>query len=303
MKLVTFIAGNETRWGAARGDTLIDLNLARAFYLASRGQEAKYLAKDVLDFIRQGDDTLDAAEETLEHLGRHHVDGLEFPASAAKILAPISNPSKIVAIGLNYWDHIREQNGTPPAYPILFPKFPSSLIGPGEPITWDPAMTQKVDYEAELGIIIGKRAKRVSAKDALDYVFGYCNLNDVSARDLQYDDKGGRQFTRGKSLDTFCPIGPYIVTKEEIHDPQNLRIRSTLNGNVVQDGNTKEMINSVAQLIEFITQGITLEPGDLIASGTPAGVGNYRKPPVYMKSGDRIEVEVEGLGRLSNPVK
>lgn len=303
MKLVTFIAGNETRWGAARGDTLIDLNLARAFYLASRGLEAKYLARDVLDFIRQGDDTMDAAEETLEHLGSHHVDGLMFPASAAKILAPISNPSKIVAIGLNYWDHIREQNATPPAYPILFPKFPSAIIGPGEPIKWDPAMTQKVDYEAELGIVIGKRAKRVSANDALDYVFGYCNLNDVSARDLQYDDKGGRQFTRGKSLDTFCPIGPYIVTKEEIPDPQSLRIHSTLNGTIVQDGNTKEMINSVAQLIEFVTQGITLEPGDLIASGTPAGVGNYRKPPMYMKPGDTIEVEVEGLGRLSNPVK
>ncbi len=303
MKLVTFIAGNETRWGVERGDTLIDLNLARAFYLASRGLEAKYLARDMLDFIRQGEDAMDAAEETLEHLGSRRVDGLLFPASAAKILAPISNPSKIVAVGLNYWDHIREQAATPPAYPILFPKFPNSIIGQGDPITWDPAMTQKVDYEAELGIVIGKRAKRVPAKDALDFVFGYCNLNDVSARDLQHDEKGGRQFTRGKSLDTFCPMGPYILTKDEIPDPQNLRIRSILNGNIVQDANTKEMINSVAQLIEFITQGITLEPGDLIASGTPAGVGHFRKPPSYMKPGDTIEVEVEGLGRLSNPVK
>jgi 2-keto-4-pentenoate hydratase/2-oxohepta-3-ene-1,7-dioic acid hydratase in catechol pathway len=303
MKLVTFIAGNETRWGAVRGDTLIDLNLARAFYLASRGQEAKYLAKDMLDFIRQGEDIWDAAEETLEHLGNHRVDGIMFPASAAQVLAPISNPSKIVAIGLNYWDHIREHGEEPPAYPVLFPKFPSSIIGPGEPIHWEPTLTQKVDYEAELGIVIGRRAQKLAAKDALEYVFGYCNLNDVSARDLQFDEKGKRQFTRGKSLDTFCPIGPYIVTRDEIPNPQNLQIRSILNGNIMQDANTKEMVNGVAQLIEFVTQGITLEPGDLIASGTPSGVGNYRKPPVYMKPGDTIEVEVEGLGRLSNPVK
>jgi 2-keto-4-pentenoate hydratase/2-oxohepta-3-ene-1,7-dioic acid hydratase in catechol pathway len=303
MKLVTFIAGNETRWGAVRGDTLIDLNFARAFYLASRGQEAKYLAKDMLDFIRQGEDAWDAAEETLEHLGSHRVDGIMFPASASKILAPIANPSKVVAVGLNYWDHIREHGGDPPAYPILFPKFPSSILGPGESIHWEPTLTQQVDFEAELGIVIGKRAQRVAATDALDHVFGYCNLNDVSARDLQFDEKGGRQFTRGKSLDTFCPIGPHIVTRDEIANPQNLQIKSILNGNIMQDANTKEMINGVAQLIEFITLGITLEPGDLIASGTPAGVGHFRKPPLYMKPGDTIEVEVEGLGRLSNPVK
>jgi 2-keto-4-pentenoate hydratase/2-oxohepta-3-ene-1,7-dioic acid hydratase in catechol pathway len=303
MKLATFIAGNETRWGAVRGDTVVDLNLARAFYLASRGLEAKYLARDMLNFIQQGEEARDAAEETLEHLGSRRVDGIMFPASAAKILAPIANPSKVVAVGLNYWDHIREHGGEPPAYPVLFPKFPSAIIGPGESIASDQALTQQLDYEAELAIIIGKRARRVAAADALDHIFGYCNLNDVSARDLQFDPKGSGQWSRGKCLDTYCPIGPHIVTRDEIADPQNLKIQSILNGVVMQNSNTREMVNGVAKLIEFITQGITLLPGDIIATGTPDGVGHYRKPPVYMKSGDIIEIEIEGLGRLTNPVK
>ncbi len=303
MKLVTFSAGGETRWGAARGDTVLDLNLAHAMFLASRGQEVKYLADDLLDFLRQGKAAWDAANETLEFLGSRVVDGIVFPVRAVKLLRPISNPSKIVAIGLNYWDHAREHGVEPPPYPILFPKFPSSIIGPGDTITWDPALTQKVDYEAELGIVIGKRAQRVAEEEALDYVFGYCNLNDVSARDLQFDAKGQGQWTRGKTLDTFCPIGPYIVSKDEIPDPQKLAIRSILNGMVMQNSNTREMIFSVAKLIAFISQAITLMPGDLIASGTPNGVGHYRKPPIYMKPGDVIEIEVEDLGRLTNPVR
>lgn len=303
MKLVTFVAGNETRWGAVHGDLFSDLNLARAYYLASRGLEAKYLARDMLDFIQQGEDAWDAAEETLEHLGSRRVDGIVFPAGMVKILPPLSRPPKIVAIGLNYWDHAREHGVEPPPYPILFPKFPNSIIGPGDAITWDAGMTQQVDYEAELGVVIGKRARRVSEVEALDYVFGYCNLNDVSARDLQFDEKGQKQWTWGKSLDSFCPIGPYIVTRDEIHDVQNLKIGSWLNGNAMQSSNTKEMIFSVAKLVAFVSQGITLEPGDIIATGTPDGIGHYRKPPVYMKPGDTIEVEVEGLGRLTNPVK
>ncbi len=261
------------------------------------------LADDTLDFIRQGAGALDAAEETLEFLGSRHFDGITFRADSVKLLAPIPNPSKVVAIGLNYWDHIREHGGAPPAYPILFPKFPSAIIGQGDPITWNPTLTQQVDFEAELGVIIGARARRVAPEQALDYVFGYCPLNDISARDLQFDEKGGKQFTRGKSLDTFCPLGPAIVTADEIPDPQNLNIRSILNGAVMQNANTKEMVASVAKLIEFITQGITLLPGDIIATGTPAGVGHFRKPPVYLKPGDVIEVEIDGLGRLTNRVE
>lgn len=303
MRLITFSIGGETRWGAARGDTVIDLNLAHAMFLASRGQEVKYLADDTLDFLQQGETAWDAANETLEFLGSRAVDGIVFQASAVKLLPPISNPSKIVAIGLNYWDHVREQHIEPPAYPVLFPKFPNAIIGPGDSITWDAALTQKVDYEAELAVVIGKRARRVSVGNALDHVFGYCNLNDVSARDLQYDERGQKQWTRGKSLDTFCPMGPYIVSKDEIPDPQRLAVRSVLNGQVMQNSNTREMIVGVAQLIAFVSEGITLAPGDVIATGTPSGVGLFRKPPIYMKPGDVIEIEVEGLGRLTNPVR
>lgn len=302
MKIVTFVAGGQRRWGAVRGDAVVDLNLARAMHLASRGMEAKYLATDVLDFIRQGEEAWEAANETLEFIGHRVIEGISFPLNAVKLLAPLSNPSKIVAIGLNYGEHRQEQGiaAEQPIPPLLFPKFPSSIIGPGEAITWDATLTHKVDYEAELGVVIGQRAKRVSEVEALDFVFGYLNLNDVSARDLQEKDK---QWTRGKSLDTFCPIGPYIVTKDEIADPQKLAIRCWVNGELRQNSNTEFMINGVAQLIAFISQGITLMPGDLIATGTPSGVGHFANPPVYLKPGDVVEVEVEGLGRLSNPIR
>ncbi len=304
MKLVTFAAGGQTRWGALHGDMVTDLNLARAMFLAARGMEAKYLAADPLDFLRQGEAALDAANETLEFLGNHGVDGISFHANAIKLLAPLANPSKVIGIGLNYDEHRREQAVVNAEIdPILFPKFPSSIIGPGETITWDAAITQKVDYEGELGIVMGKRAKRVSVVEALDFVFGYCNLNDISARDLQFDDKGGKQWTRGKSLDAFCPIGPYIASKDEIADVQNLNLRTWVNGELRQESNTSKMINGVAQLVSFISQTITLMPGDIIASGTPSGVGHHRQPPTYLKPGDVVRVEVDGLGSLINPVR
>ena len=304
MKLVTFVAGGETRWGAARGDTVIDMNLARAMFLAARGLEVRYLANDALDFIRQGEPALDAANETLEFLGSRVVDGIVFQADAVRLRAPLLNPPKIVAIGLNYHAHQAEQDKYPiPAFPVLFPKFPTAIIGPGEAITWDPALTAQVDYEAELGVVIGQRARNVAAGDALEYVFGYCNLNDISARDLQFDERGARQWTRGKSLDTFCPIGPYIVTRDEVPDPQHLAIRCLVNDEVMQDANTSDMVATVAQLIEFISHGITLVPGDMIATGTPPGIGMYRNPPRYLKPGDRVQVQVAGLGRLTNPVE
>lgn len=304
MKLVTFVAGGETRWGAARGDTIIDMNLARAMFLAARGLEVRYLANDALDFIRQGEPALDAANETLEFLGSRVVDGIVFQADAVRLRAPLLNPPKIVAVGLNYHAHQAEQDKYPiPAFPVLFPKFPTAIIGPGEAITWDPALTGQVDYEAELAVVIGRRARNVAAGDALEYVFGYCNLNDVSARDLQFDERGAQQWTRGKSLDTFCPSGPYIATRDEIPDPQHLAIRCLVNDEVMQDANTSDMVATVAQLIEFISHGITLVPGDMIATGTPPGIGMYRNPPRYLKPGDRVQVQVAGLGRLSNPVE
>ncbi|MBA2461071.1 MAG: fumarylacetoacetate hydrolase family protein [Actinobacteria bacterium] len=211
---------------------------------------------------------------------------------------PFARPGKIVCVGLNYRDHAEESGMEIPARPLLFAKWPSSLIGPGEPIVL-PEHAKEVDYEAELGVVIGKRAQRVPVADALDHVAGYLCANEVSARDIQFADG---QWTRGKSFDTFGPVGP-IVPADQVPDPQALRIRCLLNGDVVQDSSTAQMIFTVAEVIAFISDGITLEPGDLILTGTPAGVGLGRKPPVYLEDGDEVTVEIEGIGSLTNPVR
>jgi 2-keto-4-pentenoate hydratase/2-oxohepta-3-ene-1,7-dioic acid hydratase in catechol pathway len=211
---------------------------------------------------------------------------------------PIERPQKIICVGLNYRDHAEEQGVPLPEWPILFAKWPNTLIGPGEPIVM-PAITEQVDYEAELGVVIGSRVKGASPDDALEAVAGYLCLNDVSARDLQFGDK---QWVRGKSPDTFCPVGPNLVPAAEVPDPQALRIRAILNGEVLQDSNTSNMVFGVAEIVSFVSQAITLEPGDLIATGTPAGVGVFRDPPIFLKPGDEITIEIEGLGELTNPV-
>jgi 2-keto-4-pentenoate hydratase/2-oxohepta-3-ene-1,7-dioic acid hydratase in catechol pathway len=212
---------------------------------------------------------------------------------------PIDRPWKIVCVGLNYRDHAEEQGVELPQEPPLFAKWPNTLIGPGEPIIL-PAAAREVDYEAELGVVIGTAAKHVEADRALDHVRGYIPLNDVTARDLQFADK---QWTRGKSPDTFCPVGPRLVPREEVDDPQDLGIRCVLNGETLQSSSTKQMIFSVAEIISYVSQVITLDPGDLIATGTPAGVGVFRDPKVLLKDGDEVTVEIEGLGALTNPVE
>jgi 2,4-didehydro-3-deoxy-L-rhamnonate hydrolase len=211
---------------------------------------------------------------------------------------PIERPGKIVCVGLNYRDHAEEQGAPLPEAPILFAKWQNALIGPGEPIVIPPIVT-RCDYEAELGVVIGATVRNATAENALEYVAGYTCVNDVSARDLQFADG---QWTRGKSPDTFCPVGPRLVPRDEVPDPQQLAIRAVLNGETMQESSTSNMIFGVADLIAYITHAITLEPGDLIATGTPAGVGAFRKPPVFMQPGDEIAIEVEGLGTLTNPV-
>ncbi len=211
---------------------------------------------------------------------------------------PIERPGKIVCVGLNYRDHAEEQGSPLPDRPLLFAKWPNTLIGPGEAIVVPP-IAEQIDYEAELGVVIGSRIRGVSADNALEAVRGYCCLNDVSARDLQFADK---QWTRGKSPDTFCPVGE-LVPASRVSDPQQLAIRAILNGETMQDSTTANMVFGVAELIAFITQAITLEPGDLIATGTPAGVGAFRDPPVWMKPGDEITIEIAGVGSLTNPVR
>lgn len=206
-------------------------------------------------------------------------------------------PGKIICVGLNYRDHAEEQGLEPPITPMLFAKWGNSVIGPGEPIVLPPISSQ-VDYEAELGVVIGQRLRRATLDTALDGVRGYVPLNDVSARDLQFADG---QFTRGKSLDTFCPIGE-LVPASEVPRTDDLRVRCIVNGEVLQDSTTANMMFGVAALIAFISQAITLEPGDLIATGTPAGVGVCRNPQRFLAPGDEVCVDIEGVGAVTNPV-
>lgn len=210
----------------------------------------------------------------------------------------VERPGKIICVGLNYRDHASESGLDLPQTPLLFAKWPSSVIGAGDAIKL-PSITDEVDYEAELGVVIGKIARNVSEAEALDCVAGITCLNDVSARDIQRADG---QWTRAKSLDTFCPIGPRLAPLDEVGDLDELRIRCILNDQVMQDSTTAELIFKIPQLISYITTGITLEPGDVIATGTPSGVGFARTPPVFLRDGDTVTVEVEGVGRLTNPV-
>jgi 2-keto-4-pentenoate hydratase/2-oxohepta-3-ene-1,7-dioic acid hydratase in catechol pathway len=282
MKLATIEKNGQKSLGIIEGDLV---------YLVS-GTE---MPATMLELIRGGKEALGQVAE--KHAKREFKS---FLLAETHIRAPIDNPQKIMAIGHNYMDHIREQNAPVPTHPILFAKFPSSIIGPGETITWDENLTKQVDIEVELGVVIGRKIRRVSVDEALDYVFGYTVLTDVSARDLQYRDK---QWVRGKSLDTFCPTGPVIVTSDEIPDPQNLQLSSHINDFVLQNSNTKEMIFTIAFLVSYLSQAFTLEPGDLIASGTPNGVGMYRNPQIFLKDGDIVTVEVEKIGKMINPAK
>jgi 2-keto-4-pentenoate hydratase/2-oxohepta-3-ene-1,7-dioic acid hydratase in catechol pathway len=209
----------------------------------------------------------------------------------------VEKPQKIVCVGLNYRDHAEEQGVALPERPLLFAKWPNTLIRDREPIRI-PSITSQVDYEAELGVVIQQRARCVAAADALDFVRGYVVANDVSARDLQFSDG---QWVRGKSLDTFLPVGD-LVPASQVPDPQNLRIRAVLNGNVMQDSNTSNMVFGVAEIVSFVSEAITLEPGDLILTGTPAGVGAFRKPAVWLEAGDEIMIEIETVGAITNPV-
>jgi 2-keto-4-pentenoate hydratase/2-oxohepta-3-ene-1,7-dioic acid hydratase in catechol pathway len=210
---------------------------------------------------------------------------------------PIERPGKIVCVGLNYRDHAEEQGAELPSAPLLFAKWPNALIGPGEPIVIPPIVT-KADYEAELGVVIGARVKNVSKENALEAVRGYLCANDVSARDLQFSDG---QWTRGKSPDTFCPVGP-LVPREEIPDPHALRIRAIVSGEVLQDSTTANLIFGVDDVISYASQTATLEPGDLILTGTPAGVGVFRDPQRLLRPGDEVTIEIERIGSLTNPV-
>jgi 5-carboxymethyl-2-hydroxymuconate isomerase len=220
------------------------------------------------------------------------------PLADPRVLAPVA-PGKVVAIGLNYLDHIRESGQPAPERPLVFAKFPSSIVGPGAEIRLPQALTERADWEVELAVVIGERARHVAREDALDHVFGYTVANDVSARDLQFADG---QWVRAKSLDTFCPIGPVLVTADEVPDPQALRLATRVNGELMQDASTELMVFDVATLISFCSHSFTLEPGDVILTGTPWGCGEFMEPRRSLAPGDVVECEIEGIGKLRNPV-
>lgn len=260
---------------------------------------------DLLEWLDLGGDLSatarlihDTVEREATRFEQLRTAGAIVAAQAVRLLAPVPRPGKVIAIGLNYRDHAAESNMPIPERPVVFSKFTTAVTGPECPVLLPPA-SQQVDYEAELAVVIGRRAKQVVRDDAYDHVLGYTNFNDVSARDFQFSDG---QWQRGKSCDTFAPMGPYIATVDEIPDPHKLPIRLRLNGQTMQDSNTDQLIFGVPELIEFLSETITLEPGDVIATGTPPGVGFARKPPVFLKRGDVMEVEIERLGTLTNVV-
>jgi 2-keto-4-pentenoate hydratase/2-oxohepta-3-ene-1,7-dioic acid hydratase in catechol pathway len=297
MKLAQFKTNEsaEQRLGVLIGDAVCDVaKLARALKESGAGPPSWLLqANRTQDVISRGE----SAVRDIETLLADIQPGTALPLDSIEFL-PAVYPSKILAIGRNYVDHAIEGGAAPPEAPLLFNKLPNSLNAHNAPIVL-PRISAKVDYEAELAVVIGRRAKRVSEAEALGHIFGYTMINDVSARDLQFGDG---QWTRGKGLDTFAPLGPFITTRDEIRDVQALKIEGRLNGEVMQSSNTGKMIFKVAYLVSYLSQGITLEPGDVIATGTPEGVGVFRDPPVLLKAGDVFEVEIEGLGTLRNPV-
>ncbi len=274
MKIAQFKTktSDEARLGKLDGDVIIDITS---------------VAATALDFIKQGSAALQAAANVTATTA-YQRDAVEY--------LPAVNAGKVIAIGRNYVDHAIEGGSEPPKSPMIFTKFTNSITAHNAPVTLH-KISEKIDFEAELAVVISRRASKVKEAEALNYVFGYACLHDVSARDLQFADG---QWVRGKGLDGFCPIGPFITTKDEIADVQALDIQGILNGEVMQSSNTSKMIFNVAHLIHYITQAITLEPGDVIATGTPDGVGVFRTPPVLLKDGDVFEIKIDGLETLRN---
>lgn len=248
----------------------------------------------LIDVIAGGAGAIEKVRQWLSNPGQSSVHA----AAAVKLLAPIPQPPKIICVGLNYRDHAEESNMAIPERPTIFSKFNNTVTNPGDPIVLPKNSTQP-DYEAEFAFIIGKGGRHVAAENWKDHVFGYMNLHDVSARDFQL---ATTQWLMGKTFDTFAPMGPYVVTADEIADPHNLKITCTISGEVLQNSNTRHLIFNIPHLVAYLSSVFTLEPGDIISTGTPAGVGFARKPPRWLRAGDECVIEVEGLGQLRNPV-
>jgi acylpyruvate hydrolase len=306
LKLISYTLNTDTRIGAIIDETIIDLHLALAEYqkqVTDLSLSPADFPADILGFLQSDQQTLNIGKQVIDWVKDSGFEEFSPPflhtLSAVKLNPPLPSPGKIVCVGLNYADHCREQNWEIPTSPVLFAKFPTSISGHEDPISWPAESSQQVDYEAELAVVINRKASGIPAEQAYDYVGGYMNANDVSARDVQFADK---QWVRGKSFDTFCPTGPFLVTSDEISDPHQLSIKCWVNGDLRQKSNTDQLVFKIPELIAFITKTCTLLPGDILCTGTPGGVGVFRDPPVFLQSGDVVEVEVEKLGRLRNTV-
>ncbi|MFF2457103.1 fumarylacetoacetate hydrolase family protein [Peribacillus simplex] len=285
MKLATFSVQTEQHIGLVKNDQIISLT-------ALSPEEFPTCMKK---FIERSSELRTRAEQLIEQ--RVNDDAI-FKLSEVKILPPIAKPDKIICVGLNYFDHCKETGMEPPESPVIFTKYANAIAGHNDAIEI-PINSTAVDFEAELAFVIGREAKHVSEEEANDYIFGYTIMNNISARDLQFQDG---QWSRGKTADTFAPFGPFIVTQDEVGDPHNLAISLELNGEIMQDSNTSNLIFTVPKIISFLSQSMTLMPGDLIATGTPPGVGMGRNPKIWLKNGDRMNVSIEKIGTLSNHV-
>jgi 2-keto-4-pentenoate hydratase/2-oxohepta-3-ene-1,7-dioic acid hydratase in catechol pathway len=298
MRLLMFEHGNGRRLGvlaAGRSDTVIDLEeLAKAS--GSTPPPA-----DLMALIDAGDAGMASIKQLLAKLKPSAGAPVTRPLDKVKLLAPLDPPrGNVIAIGRNYAKHAAETaaKGEKPKPPTVFSKAITSITGPYDDIPIDPAVSEEIDWEVELGVVIGKAGVNITKEDALEHVFGYTVINDVTARDMQSD--WGGQYFKGKSLDSSCPSGPWVVTRDEVADPQSLYLRLTVNGTVKQDGTTSEMIHPVDAIISWVSVGMTLLPGMMIATGTPDGVGFARTPPEFIRVGDTVEAEVEGIGTLRN---
>ena len=296
MKLINFSkpATDGTHVGCHWGSDYLDITRA-----SEEGILPFHGVTTIEDVLRI-DKGLESLETKLRHLdgGARDLQGYVLRGADVVLKAPVLRPQKLIGIGLNYRDHAEESKVPIPKAPLLFGMYANAIVGPDDPIVIPPA-TNQVDYEAELAVVIGSRACRVGVDEALQYVAGYTIVNDVSARDLQFGEK---QWTRGKSIDTFAPMGPCLVTRSELGSGDGLAIELRLNGRTLQKSNTRNLIFNVPALVSHISQTMTLEPGDVISTGTPSGVGYVRNPPIFLKHGDSVEIEIEGIGMLRNPV-
>jgi 2-keto-4-pentenoate hydratase/2-oxohepta-3-ene-1,7-dioic acid hydratase in catechol pathway len=301
MKLLTFVADGRERIGAYHDGLVIDLYEAAALggmVPQETWRSLKALLAAEEEGLRWAGTALRVAIEQ-DEVGRA---GLAWPLADVQLRPPIPDPSKILAIGLNYRDHCVEQNLPEPKVITLFAKFPSALCGAGAPIVLPPReVCAQVDYEAELAVVIGRGGSDIPEDEAYEHVAGYTCCNDVSGRDVQYGD-GGRQWVHGKSFDTFCPLGPWLVTRDEVPDPHDLAISCTVSGEKRQSSHTGQLVFRIPYLISELSKSLTLQPGDVLTTGTPGGVGVYSSPQRFLQAGDEVVVRIEGIGELRNPV-